>query len=90
MVLNQGHKRLIEGSFKIVYFLEKEEIYVTDFLIHVEIPTQLKDKLRWLLTYPTRNLVPGYDHHGWNILARVSTTHSRGDSKSPRELGQSR
>lgn len=29
--LNQNHKRLIEGEFKIIYFLRNEVIYVTDF-----------------------------------------------------------
>ncbi len=29
--LNQGHRRIIEGDFKIIYFIEGNAIYVSDF-----------------------------------------------------------
>ena len=29
--LNQGHRRIIDGNFKIIYRIEGEVIYVTDF-----------------------------------------------------------
>ena len=31
MSLNQGHRRLVEGEFKIIYLIESDIVYVTDF-----------------------------------------------------------
>jgi plasmid stabilization system protein ParE len=39
--LNQGHRRLIEGNFKIVYRIENEMIYVVDFFDSHQKPDKL-------------------------------------------------
>lgn len=31
--LEKGHRRLVEGNFKIIYRIEEEGVYITDFLI---------------------------------------------------------
>jgi len=31
--LQKGHRRIIEGNFKIIYRIEDEVIYITDFSI---------------------------------------------------------
>jgi plasmid stabilization system protein ParE len=39
--LNQGHRRLIEGNFKIVYRIENDVIYVVDFFDSHQKPNKL-------------------------------------------------
>jgi plasmid stabilization system protein ParE len=39
--LNQGHRRLIEGNFKIVYRIESDMIYVVDFFDSHQEPSKL-------------------------------------------------
>ncbi|NJN28035.1 MAG: type II toxin-antitoxin system RelE/ParE family toxin [Cyclobacteriaceae bacterium] len=39
--LNQGHRRLIEGNFKIVYRIENDMIYVVDFFDSHQEPNKL-------------------------------------------------
>lgn len=39
--LNQGHRRLIQGNFKIVYRIEKDIIYVVDFFDSHQEPNKL-------------------------------------------------
>jgi len=40
--LNLGHRRLIEGNFKIVYRIEKVKIYVVDFFDGRDNPDKMK------------------------------------------------
>lgn len=40
--LNQGHRRLIEGNFKIVYRVEENVIYVVDFFDSRDNPEKMK------------------------------------------------
>lgn len=40
--LNQGHKRLIEGDFKIIYLIEKDTVYVTNFFNTRRDPAAMK------------------------------------------------
>ncbi len=40
--LNKNHRRLIEGYFKIIYRIEKETIYVTDFFDTRQDPDKMK------------------------------------------------
>ena len=40
--LNQGHRRLIEGNFKIVYRVEDNVIYVVDFFDSRDNPEKMK------------------------------------------------
>ncbi len=40
--LNKKHRRLIEGYFKIIYRIEKEIIYVTDFFDTRQDPQKMK------------------------------------------------
>jgi Txe/YoeB family toxin of Txe-Axe toxin-antitoxin module len=40
--LKQGHRRLIEGNFKIVYRIEDDTVYVVDFFDSRENPSKMK------------------------------------------------
>jgi Txe/YoeB family toxin of Txe-Axe toxin-antitoxin module len=40
--LNQGHRRLIEGNFKIVYRIDENVIYVVDFFDSRDSPEKMK------------------------------------------------
>jgi len=40
--LNKNHRRLIEGNFKIIYRIEGEIIYVTDFFDTRQDPEKMK------------------------------------------------
>ena len=40
--LNQNHRRVIEGHFKIIYFIEEEKIYITDFFDTRQDPSKMK------------------------------------------------
>lgn len=40
--LNKEHRRLIEGYFKIIYRIEKEIIYITDFFDTRQDPDKMK------------------------------------------------
>jgi plasmid stabilization system protein ParE len=40
--LNKGHRRLIEGHFKIIYRIEGDYIYVTDFFDARQDPQKMK------------------------------------------------
>jgi len=40
--LNKDYRRLIEGHFKIVYFLEKDIIYITDIFDARQDPEKMK------------------------------------------------
>jgi hypothetical protein len=42
--LNKGHRRLIEGHFKIIYRIEGDYIYVTDFFDARQDPEKMKVK----------------------------------------------
>ncbi len=39
--LNKGHRRLIAGNFKIIYRLDKEIIYITDFFDSRKSPSSM-------------------------------------------------
>jgi len=39
--LNKGHRRLIDGNFKIVYRIENDKIYVVDFFDSHQKPNRL-------------------------------------------------
>ena len=41
--LNKAHRRIIEGNFKIIYRIENETIYVTDFFDSRKDPEEMKD-----------------------------------------------
>lgn len=40
--LDQGHRRIIEGYFKIIYRVENEIIYITDFFDVRQDPAKMK------------------------------------------------
>ena len=40
--LNQGHRRLIEGHFKIIYRIEGDNVYITDFFDTRQDPAKMK------------------------------------------------
>ncbi len=40
--LKKGHRRLIEGNFKIIYRLDKEIVYVTDFFDSRKSPSSMR------------------------------------------------
>jgi plasmid stabilization system protein ParE len=40
--LGQEHRRLIESDFKIIYFVENETVYVTDFFYTHKNPNKMK------------------------------------------------
>ncbi len=40
--LGKGHRRVIEGHFKIVYFIEIDTIYITDFFDTRQDPSKMK------------------------------------------------
>lgn len=40
--LNQGHRRLVEGNFKIVYRIQNKTIYIVDFFDSREDPNKMK------------------------------------------------
>lgn len=40
--LGKEHRRLIEGHFKIIYLIEKEAIFITDFFDTRQDPEQMK------------------------------------------------
>jgi plasmid stabilization system protein ParE len=40
--LNEGHRRLIEGHFKIIYKIEVSNIYITDFFDTRQSPDKMK------------------------------------------------
>lgn len=40
--LKQGHRRLIEGNFKIVYRVENNTVYVVDFFDSRDNPSKMK------------------------------------------------
>jgi plasmid stabilization system protein ParE len=42
ITLNQGHKRLMEGDFKIIYFIENNTVYVTNFFNTRRDPESMK------------------------------------------------
>ncbi|MEM8894888.1 MAG: type II toxin-antitoxin system RelE/ParE family toxin [Bacteroidota bacterium] len=40
--LNEGHRRIIEGHFKIVYKVENDILYITDFFDSRQSPEKMK------------------------------------------------
>ncbi len=40
--LNLDHRRIIEGHFKIIYRIEKETVYITDFFDSRQDPSKMK------------------------------------------------
>ena len=40
--LKEGHRRIIEGHFKIIYKIEKETVYITDFFDSRQSPEKMK------------------------------------------------
>lgn len=41
--LEKGHRRLIEGNYKIIYRVEGENIYITDIFDSRQDPSKMKD-----------------------------------------------
>jgi mRNA-degrading endonuclease RelE of RelBE toxin-antitoxin system len=42
--LNKGHRRLIEGNYKIIYRVQDDVIYVTDIFDSRQDPAKMKSK----------------------------------------------
>lgn len=42
--LNLGHRRIIEGNYKIIYRIEKQTIYITDIFDTRQSPDKMKGK----------------------------------------------
>ncbi|WP_369413895.1 type II toxin-antitoxin system RelE/ParE family toxin [Belliella alkalica] len=40
--LGKGHRRLVEGDFKIIYRIESEKVYMTDFFDTRQAPEKMK------------------------------------------------
>lgn len=40
--LEQGHRRLVEGSFKIIYRIEEEDVYITDVFDTRQSPSKMR------------------------------------------------
>jgi plasmid stabilization system protein ParE len=40
--LEKGHRRLVEGNFKIIYRIEGEYVYITDFFDTRQAPEKMK------------------------------------------------
>ncbi len=40
--LKKGHRRLVEGNFKIIYRVEDENVYITDFFDTRQAPEKMK------------------------------------------------
>ncbi|KYG71636.1 plasmid stabilization system protein ParE [Roseivirga ehrenbergii] len=40
--LKEGHRRIIEGHFKIIYKIENEAVYITDFFNSRQSPAKMK------------------------------------------------
>ena len=43
--LNQGHRYIVEGNYKIIYFTIDKEIYITDIFDCRQNPTKMKRNL---------------------------------------------
>jgi len=40
--LEEGHRRIIEGNFKIIYLIEEDHIYITDFFHTSQDPLSIR------------------------------------------------